>query len=324
MKHVRSAMLAALGFRHADVTLDSAAWRHSHPDRAAYRTCRAPPLQIRGQGRSTLFEALLGLGTFEANHLSARNGQIGPRGIALGSSRMKITRLLGLTCVTFLAVTISTSSSHAENTGPTYSSEQILNFDLAGLKLDMTDVEAANAMKAAGYEGKFDQEISDYVKGWQQVDRAIFPFRYVAKDGKVRLWGIQFKQIFDVNMSEDVLRAKIVEKYGEPTKVDGGELVYETPWPYDKISKREADSCISFGGTFCSDNPFNSQYELRDAFNAVLQRPQLRVRISPKELVVNLDHRLAQIEAKKFHTDQANAAEEAKRRKASKSLDLGL
>ena len=213
---------------------------------------------------------------------------------------------------------------HAEENGPTYSSEQILNFDLAGLKLNMTDVDAARAMTEAGYEGKWDQEISDYVKGWQQVDRAIFPFRYAAKDGKIRLWSIKYKQIFDVNMSEDILKTKIVEKYGEPTKVENGELVYETPWPYDKIKKSDAHSCIVFSGSFCEDNPFESQHELEEAYNNAEMRPQLRVRISPKELVVDLNFRLAVKEAKQFHSDQANAAEDAKRRKASKNLDLGL
>ncbi|MBL0406535.1 hypothetical protein JKG68_21485 [Microvirga aerilata] len=237
---------------------------------------------------------------------------------------MRTRRLLSITCAAFLAMATPASMSHAEEKGPTYSSEQILNFELAGLKLNMTDVDAAKAMTDAGYEGKWDQEISDYVKGWQQVDRAIFPFRYIAKDGKVRLWSVKYKQIFDVNMSEDILKAKITEKYGEPTKIENGDLVYESPWPYDKITKNDAHSCIFFSGSFCKNNPFKSKHELEVAYNNAEMRPQLRVSIGPKELVVDLNFRLAVEEAKQFHTDQAKAAEEEKRRKASKNLDLGL
>lgn len=213
----------------------------------------------------------------------------------------------------------------AEPSGPTYTSEQISNFDLGGLKLGMTAKEAEASLKAAGYEGKFEKTIGDRTTAWQQVDRALFPFRYVAKDGEIRLWSIQFQQKFDVNMSEDALKEKVIAKYGRPTRVENGKLVYESAWPFDRDS---AMTCMMLDGNCRMDmvrgNPYKSHSEFEAAFRAAEARPQLRIEIFPKQITVYLTDRAANKAAEEFRMQQAKNAEEDKRRQAAKTLDLGL
>jgi hypothetical protein len=233
--------------------------------------------------------------------------------------------LLVVICAAVVSV-LSTASAGNEGDGPAYSTEQLANFDLGGLKLGMTAKDAETVMKAAGYEGVFDAQIGERVKGWRQVDRAIFPFRYVAKDGQIRIWYIQFQQQFDVNMSEDTIKEKVIAKYGPPSRIENNEFIYESAWPVGRIS---AGNCLSLGENYCKmgmvrDNPYKSYSELRAGYDAAANRPQLRIEIKPKQVVAHFEHRGAKEEADTYQKLQARNAEEEKRRKATKKLDLGL
>lgn len=227
---------------------------------------------------------------------------------------------------TIAAFVTSTACVAADDIGPNYPTEQIVNYDLGGLKLGMTSTEAEASMKAAGYEGKFEARIRDRANAWRQVDRAIFPFRFVSKDGQTRIWYVQFQQTFDVNMSEEAVKQRVVAKYGVPSRVEGGEMIYESAWPFDRVS---AQNCLGLGESHCRmgmvrNNPYKSYHELKAAYDAAANRPQLRIEIQPKRIVAHLEDRGAKEEADIFQNQQAKNAEEEKRRKSTKKLDLGL
>jgi len=236
-------------------------------------------------------------------------------------------KLAILTIALLAAVTAPIGATHA-NSGADYTVEHLLKFEVAGLRLGMPAAEAAKVLTESNYEGSYEKKIGDDVKAWVQVDRVVFPSRYVAPDGSVKLWRIRFGQRFDVKVSKDVIRAKLVEKYGEPSKVDNstGELVWEAPWSF---SPGTAAVCMASGDPGCwrmalVGTKFKSGEEFEATYNAEAYRPQLRADIRPDVLYVTLSHTAAKVDADAQAKQMANDAEEAKRRKAASKIDLGL
>lgn len=217
------------------------------------------------------------------------------------------------------------------NAGPTYSREQIRAFSLADLRLGMTQSEAEKVLDAAGYEGRFPKEVEDpnMVKPWIQFDRAVFVSRYTDELGVNRIWRIRYGQSFDVALSIEDLRRRVVTKYGAPTDLVGRSEIdgdtYHVPFTTEHSRARFCDagadpSCwrtLTLGTTLSAD-------AVQRAFKAEILEPTLSVEYQPKVLYLTLtDHGLNEA-AKSAAAARVKVQSEEKSRASIKNVKMGF
>lgn len=210
-----------------------------------------------------------------------------------------------------------------------YSAAEIRNFELAGLKLGMSADDAAAAMKAAGYRGSYRSEVDDRAKAWENFDRAIFPFRYIEMDGSVKLSRIEYLQTFEESMSVEGLKAKLIEKYGPPSRFDNATGVYVWESELTLPPNGAAMGCVASGDPNCwrivlINSGFKTAAEYEAALLAQMRRPELRASIKPKELNIVLSDEERRYAAEQLRNKAAKESEEEKRRNATKKIELGL
>lgn len=214
--------------------------------------------------------------------------------------------------------------------GQLYSSEQILGFSVADLKIGMPAGDAERILSGAGYEGGFPATIEEKKTSgqWAKFDRAVFAFRYIDASGTTRLWRIRFGQKFDVPQSIDLLRKKVIEKYGEPSEIDGtnGDLVYHTHY---KLDHGIARMCYVSGSPSCwstamMGTKYRQSAEMEAAYVAEVESPEMRVSIEPMTMYVDLRSFGLASDSEQRRIQDAASAVEKKRIENAKHLDLGF
>lgn len=214
--------------------------------------------------------------------------------------------------------------------GLTYSVEQIRAFTLADLRLGMTQAEVEKILEAAGYEGKFPAEVEEAggVKPWRTVDRAVFVSRYLDNAGVVRVWRIRFGQAFDVPMSTEALKARVVAKYGEATEPRnsgrGGD-VYHIPFAVNHemgtvCTAGDDPTCwntMAIGGKL-------TPKQVEDTFMAEARAPTLEVEYQSKALYLTLTDHGTHLDAVAAAKAKAAAKTEDRAKAAAKSVELGF
>jgi hypothetical protein len=213
--------------------------------------------------------------------------------------------------------------------GQIYSPEQITGLSVADLKIGMPAVEAEHIVSGAAYEGSFAATIEEKTAAqWIKFDRAIFLFRFIDAAGTTRLWRIRFGQKFDVPQSIDVLKQKVIQKYGEPSEIDGtnGDLVYHTTL---KLDHGIARTCYASGSPTCWDTAmlgtkYRQATEMEAAYVAEIESPEMRVSIAPTMMYVDLRSFGLASESERRRNQSAAAALEKKRVQNAKHLDLGF
>jgi hypothetical protein len=204
-----------------------------------------------------------------------------------------------------------------------------LGFSVADLRIGMSAEDAERIVSGAAYEGRFPATIEERTSAqWVRFDRAAFLFRYIDAAGMTRLWRIRFGQKFDVPQSIDVLRRKVIEKYGEPSEIDGanGDLVYHTRYTLDHGM---AGICHAGGSPSCWDTAmlgtkYKQSTEMEAAYVAEVESPEMRVSINPTVMYVDLRSFGLATESERRRNGAAAAAIEKKRGENAKHLDLGF
>src|ERR1035437_10291541 len=213
--------------------------------------------------------------------------------------------------------------------GQIYSPEQITGLSVADLKIGMSAVDAEHIVSGAAYEGSLAATFEEKTAAqWIKFDRALFLFRFIDAAGTTRLWRIRFGQKFDVPQSIDVLKQKVIEKYGEPSEIDGtnGDLVYHTPF---KLDHGIAKACYASGSPTCWDTAmlgtkYRQPTEMEAAYVTEIESPEMRVSITPTTMYVDLRSFGLASESERRRNLSTAAAIEKKRVENAKHLDLGF
>jgi hypothetical protein len=229
-----------------------------------------------------------------------------------------------------LALAVVVSTPALAGGGQIYSPEQILAFSVADLKIGIPAGDAERFVSEAGYEGGFPATIEEKKTSgqWVKFDRAVFLFRYIDAAGTTRLWRIRFGQKFYVPQSIDLLRKKVIEKYGEPSEIDGtnGDLVYHTQF---KLDHGIARTCYASGSPSCWDTAmmgtkYRQSAEMEAAYVAEVESPEMRVSITPTTMYVDLRSFDLASDSERRRNQAAASAIEKKRIENAKHLDLGF
>lgn len=213
---------------------------------------------------------------------------------------------------------LPTITMAAEPTGPTYSPDQIRTFAVAGLKTNMTQDEAGKLLKDSGFQGSFSTFSQDekQANGWAKAEQTAFPFRFKAKDGSIRLWEVAFKQKFDREQSIDGLKAKVINRYGQPTEVVGDTLIYRVS---HKIDHARADFCLNYGNAGNNCNGVDEATYWRER-----RAPELRVQVTPTALTLQLSDQETVLSAEEFFKAEADAAKAKQQTQNTQGTKLGF
>jgi uncharacterized protein YegP (UPF0339 family) len=206
----------------------------------------------------------------------------------------------------------------AEPTGPTYSPDQVRAFAVAGLKANMTQDEAGKLLKDSGFQGSFSTFSQDekQANGWAKAEQTVFPFRFKAKDGSIRLWEVAFKQKFDKEQAVDGLKAKVVERYGQPTEVVGDTLIYRVS---HKVDHTKVDFCLNYGN---AGNAYNGVDEA--TYWRERRAPELRVQVTPTALTLQLPDQETVLAAEELFKAEADAAKAKQQTQNTQGTKLGF
>lgn len=225
----------------------------------------------------------------------------------------------------FLAAAISLPVfAWAASPGQTYTADQLRAFTVSGLKLGMTEAEARKAIEDGGFEGRFEKFSKDEeeVYGWSKIDQAVFPFRYRAADGSVRLWQMTFKQKFERPQSVEALKAKVVERYGMPTEILDAEnqarLTYRVQY---KVDHDLVGICATSIG---AEKPFHCKPAEEAIYEKEIAQPIMQVTIEPTLLRVLLADQETLRAAQAANKAAADAATARKQMQNTQGTKLGM
>ena len=205
--------------------------------------------------------------------------------------------------------------------GPSYSEGQIRAWSVAGVHLGMTEDEAKIALQQGEFEGEFARFTADERQAtfWVKLDQKAAPFRFLARDGKVRIATMMFEQRFDRPQSIQALEEIVTTKYGPATETEtypeGGKLVYHVPY------------AVNHGSV---DSACWPRYEpnCTDAQRATMKReesePRLTVTLTRTSIRADLSDNASREEGEAAAKAAADAERERKALANTQATKLGL
>lgn len=209
------------------------------------------------------------------------------------------------------------------------SAEKVRSFDIAGIRLGMTQVEVEKLLKEGHWQGKFSQLPTNLladssVKAFEQDGKDLFIFRNRNVDGALHIAEIQFVQRYELEHLEADISKALIEKYGTPTYISGNRLIWRIR------HEAENDMRDSIGGAsqhhvcyrtdspqLCLDTLKKIEFESRNG-------PKLVADISAKEVHLSLSDRITAEKEVEAVKSQLNKAVEVQRKENGKQEEVNF
>lgn len=242
-------------------------------------------------------------------------------------------------------------------TGPHYAADQIRQFKLAGVSLDMIDKEALAALTGLNWARAQQQQIfsvgsekqerypaapiAENVKWLETPENRDIPFvereaqvwrragegptvtiyRIRDASGPIRPGKIEFTDIFDQQQSRDVWKERLIERYGQPTRERDLKVneVLELAWELPR-QVLDWDSARERDCSTPGQGGFGcNNHELRKLYRADQAQPRLQAHVSPSSIKITLSDEGRMEEARAAAKAHADGLRGAAREEATKS-----
>lgn len=213
-------------------------------------------------------------------------------------------------------------------TGPLYSRDQLRAFDIAGLKLDVSNGDLERNLIADGYK-ETKPQVGLFGPDFVKDDKSIGSLEFDRGDGVWIVNSLSYTQDFKDTQFVYGLKEKIVQKFGEPTDyVDRGTSLFLSYHPKFDVDPRDESAMCPRTGDHCSK-------EDHDRFQHERFKAVLYVRITPNQVSLSLsdrqpgeDARASAAEAEAGARERARRAEEeaalARAKENTKSVKVGF